>query len=91
MTNVLVTKHEAMTTTFDIMESLQAMFGQPSKQKRHEAIRSAMLAWMKEGSSVQEHVLGMMSYFNSAEVNGGAIDEASQVSIIPTTFQKSFD
>ena len=91
MTDVLVTKHEAMGTAFEIMESLQAMFGQPSEQKRHEAVRSAMLARMKDGASVREHVLNMMSYFNTAEINGGAIDEPSQVSIILTTLPKSFD
>ncbi|KAL5749512.1 hypothetical protein ACOSP7_024115 [Xanthoceras sorbifolium] len=32
-----------------------------------------------------------MSYFNTTEINGGAIDEPSQVSIILTTFPKSFD
>ena len=67
------------------------MFGQPSEQKRHEAVRSAMLARMKEGTSVREHVLNMMSYFNTAEINGRAIDEPSEVSIILTTFPKSFD
>ena len=91
MTDVLVTQHEAMTIAFEIMKSLQAMFGQPSEQKWHEAIRFAMLTCMKEGTSVQEHVLNMMSYFNTVEINGGAIDEPSQVSIILTTLPKSFD
>ena len=50
-----------------------------------------MLAQMKEGTSVREHVLNMMSYFITAEINGGAIDEPSQVSIILTTLPKSFD
>ncbi|KAK0589387.1 hypothetical protein LWI29_013569 [Acer saccharum] len=45
---------------------------------------------MKEGSSVQEHVLGMMPHFNTNEVNDGTIDEACQVSIILTTLSKSF-
>ncbi|KAL5834793.1 hypothetical protein ACOSQ3_014390 [Xanthoceras sorbifolium] len=31
MTEVLVTKHESITTAFEMMESLQAMFGQPSE------------------------------------------------------------
>ena len=53
------------------------MFGQPFEQKRHEVVRSAMIAHMKEGSSVREHVLRMMSNSNTAEVNGGVIDEPS--------------
>ncbi|KAL5779249.1 hypothetical protein ACOSQ2_009986 [Xanthoceras sorbifolium] len=32
-----------------------------------------------------------MSYFNTAKINGGAIDEPSKVSIILTTLPKSFD
>ncbi|KAK4840546.1 hypothetical protein QYF36_011546 [Acer negundo] len=91
MTDVLVTKHEAMGTSFKIMESLQAMFEQPFEQKRHEAVRSAMLARMKKGASVREIVLNKISYFNTAEINGGAINEPSQVSIILTTLPKSFN
>ena len=76
MTEVLYTKHEAMTTSYEMMESLQAMFGQPYEQKWHEAVHSTMTARMKERSSVREHVLGMMSNSNSNEVNGRTIDEA---------------
>ncbi|KAA0032280.1 gag/pol protein [Cucumis melo var. makuwa] len=45
---------------------------------------------MKEGTSVREHVLDMMMHFNIAEVNGGAIDEANQVSYILESLPKSF-
>ncbi|KAK0603103.1 hypothetical protein LWI29_001462 [Acer saccharum] len=50
-----------------------------------------MLAHMKEGTSIREYVLNIMSYFNMAEINGGAIDEPNQVSIILITLPKSFD
>ncbi|KAL5754167.1 hypothetical protein ACOSP7_022387 [Xanthoceras sorbifolium] len=50
-----------------------------------------MLDFINEGASVREHVLKMISYFNTAEVNGGTIDEATQVNIILTTLSKSFD
>ncbi|KAA0032890.1 gag/pol protein [Cucumis melo var. makuwa] len=45
---------------------------------------------MKEGTSVREHVLDMMMHFNIAEINGGAIDEANQVSFILESLSKSF-
>ncbi|TYK02478.1 gag/pol protein [Cucumis melo var. makuwa] len=45
---------------------------------------------MKEGTSVREHVLDMMMHFNIAEVNGGVIDEANQVSFILESLPKSF-
>ncbi|KAK4858810.1 hypothetical protein QYF36_022437 [Acer negundo] len=80
-----------MTTAYEMIESLHAMFGQPSEQKWHEVVRSTMTAHMKEGLSVREHILGMMSHFNTNEINGGTIDKACQVSIILTTLPKSFD
>ncbi|KAI9176999.1 hypothetical protein LWI28_009737 [Acer negundo] len=78
-----------MTTALDIIESLQAMFEQPSEQKRHEAVRFVMLARMKKGSSIREHVLGVMSHFNLAEVNGEAINEFSLTQLLNelTTFE----
>ncbi|KAI9174415.1 hypothetical protein LWI28_016927 [Acer negundo] len=91
MTEVLYTKNEAMKIAYEMMESLQAMFGQPSEKKRHKVVRFAMTARMKEGPSIREHVLGMMSHFNTNEVNGGTIYEACHVSIILTTLLKSFD
>ena len=45
---------------------------------------------MKEGTSVREHVLDMTMHFNIAKVNGGAIDEANQVSFILKSLLKSF-
>ncbi|TYJ97424.1 gag/pol protein [Cucumis melo var. makuwa] len=45
---------------------------------------------MKEGTSIREHVLDIMMHFNIAEVNGGAIDEANQVSFILESLPKSF-
>ncbi|KAA0068059.1 gag/pol protein [Cucumis melo var. makuwa] len=45
---------------------------------------------MKEGTSVREHVLDMMMHFNIAEVNGGPINEANQVSFILQSLPKSF-
>ena len=48
MNDVLRTKHEPIETAFEIMDSLQAMFGQQSDQSRHEATRTYMNIKMKE-------------------------------------------
>uniref|UniRef100_A0A9I9D896 Uncharacterized protein n=1 Tax=Cucumis melo TaxID=3656 RepID=A0A9I9D896_CUCME len=45
---------------------------------------------MKKRVSIREHVLDMMMYFNIAEVNGGPIDEANQISFILQSLLKSF-
>ncbi|KAA0060296.1 gag/pol protein [Cucumis melo var. makuwa] len=72
------------------MDSLKGMFGQPKWSLRHEAIKYIYTKHMKEGTSVREHVLDMMMHFNIAEVNGGVIDEANQVSFVLESLPKSF-
>jgi hypothetical protein len=91
MVEVLATKHQNMPTARQIIKSLQGMFTQPSEQMWDEAIRSTMLARMREDSSIREYVLKMMNYFNIAQTHEGAIDERSQVSMILTTLSKSFN
>ncbi|TYK06229.1 gag/pol protein [Cucumis melo var. makuwa] len=90
MSDVLAKKHESLATTKEIMDSLKGMFGQPEWSLRHEAIKYVYTNSMKEGTSIREHVLDMMMHFNIAEVNGGAIDEANQVSFILESLPKSF-
>ena len=74
MFEVLAAKHEPMALASQMMESLQGMFGQPSERQRHETIVSAMTARMKDGTSVREHLLRMMTYLNTAETHGARID-----------------
>ncbi|TYK04327.1 Retrovirus-related Pol polyprotein from transposon TNT 1-94 [Cucumis melo var. makuwa] len=90
MSDVLAKKHESLAMAKEIMNSLKGMFGQPEWSLRHEAIKYIYTMRMKEGTSVREHVLDMMMHFNIAEVNGGAIDEANQVSFILESLLKSF-
>ena len=66
------------------------MFGQPSELQRHEALVSVMTAKMKDMTFVREHVLRMMTHFNTAETHRGRIDERSQVTMIMETLPKSF-
>ncbi|KAL6321991.1 hypothetical protein AAG906_035911 [Vitis piasezkii] len=90
MNEVLRTKHEGLETAREIMESLQQMFGRPSEQARHEAVKAVMNSKMKNGSSVREHVLKMIHHFNEAEINGAKIDEKTQVGMILETLSLSF-
>ncbi|TYK03715.1 gag/pol protein [Cucumis melo var. makuwa] len=90
MSDVLAKKHESLAMAKEIMDSLKGMFGQPEWSLRHEAIKYIYTKRMKEGTSVTEHVLDMMMHFNIVEVNGGAIDEANEVSFILESLPKSF-
>ncbi|KAA0038359.1 gag/pol protein [Cucumis melo var. makuwa] len=90
MSDVLAKKHESLATAKEIMDSLKGMFGQPKWSLRHETIKYIYIKRMKEGTSIKEHVLDMMMHFNIFEVNGGAIDEANQVSFILESLPKSF-
>ncbi|WKA05324.1 hypothetical protein VitviT2T_023298 [Vitis vinifera] len=90
MNEVLRTKHEGLETASEIMESLQQMFGRPSEQARHEAVKAVMNSKMKNGSSVCEHVLKLIHHFNEVEINGAKIDEKTQVGMILETLSPSF-
>ncbi|RVW45213.1 Retrovirus-related Pol polyprotein from transposon TNT 1-94 [Vitis vinifera] len=90
MNEVLRTKHEGLETASEIMESLQQMFGRPSEQARHEAVKTVMNSKMKNGSSVREHVFKMIHHFNEAEINGAKIDEKTQVGMILETLSPFF-
>ena len=63
ISDVLTKKHEGMVTAKEIMDSLQAMFGQSSSSVTHDALKYIYNSHMKEGTSVREHVLDMMVHF----------------------------
>ncbi|XP_073057004.1 uncharacterized protein [Primulina eburnea] len=75
MNDVLRLKHEHVDNAYQIIDSLQAMFGQRSSQSKHEAVNNAMNAKMKKGQSVGVHVLNMVNYFTEAETHGATIDD----------------
>ena len=90
LNDVLRKKHEDMETTYEIWESLQAMFGKQSNQCRHEATRSYMNAKMKKGVLVKEHVLNMINLMHEAEIHEATIDERTQVGIILESLTPTF-
>ena len=90
ISDILSKKHEKMVTAKEIMDSLQALFGQPSSSAMHDAIKYVYNCRMKEGTNVREHVLDMMVHFNIAEVNGAVMNEKSQVGFIMESLPKSF-
>lgn len=90
MNDVLRLKHEHAEYAHEIMDSLQAMFGQRSSQSNHEAIKNAMNDKMKKGQSVGAHVLNMINYSTEAETHGATIDDGTQVSMILESLPPSF-
>ena len=90
MFDVLRIKYEKMETAYEIMEFLQAMFGQPSNQLHHDTFKAAMNAKMKPRTSVREHVLKMINWLNEAEIHGTMIDERTQVSMILESLSPTF-
>ena len=69
MSNVLTIKCEKIETTYEIIESLHAMFGQPSDQSRHDAFRAAMNAKMKAKTSMREHLLKVINWLNEDKIH----------------------
>ncbi|XP_022159023.1 uncharacterized protein LOC111025468 [Momordica charantia] len=66
ISDVLSKKHERLATAREMMDSLQALSGQPLTSIMHDAIQYVYNCRMKEGSSAREHVLNMMVHFNVA-------------------------
>ncbi|KAG6469160.1 hypothetical protein ZIOFF_073858 [Zingiber officinale] len=90
MSDALRSKMEPKECAFEIMESLQEMFGQQSEQARHEATRKYTNARMILGTHVRDHVMQMTNYFSEAEMHGAVIDEGTQVSIILNSLSSDF-
>ncbi|KAG6509081.1 hypothetical protein ZIOFF_034472 [Zingiber officinale] len=63
MNDVLRLKHEQVENACEIMDSLQAMFGQQSSHSKHKAIKKAMNAKMKKGQTSIAFKLLMRSFF----------------------------
>ena len=87
---MLKAKHEKMQTAKDIWDSLQSIFGQPSKKSWHDAVKVVINARMKNGTSVREHVLKIIAHLNEAEIHGAQINEKTQVGMILETLASSF-
>ncbi|EXB66649.1 hypothetical protein L484_024947 [Morus notabilis] len=90
MSNVLRKKHEEMETAYEIIKSLEVMFGAPSKKVRLDAIRAFMNDKMKKDSSVKAYVLNMIDHLHDAELNGARINEVTQVGIILESLSPDF-
>ena len=52
MSELLHRQHEQMETAYEIMQSLDGMFGQPSEQARLDAVNAFMNDKMKLGTKV---------------------------------------
>ncbi|XP_022850432.1 uncharacterized protein LOC111372359 [Olea europaea var. sylvestris] len=90
MSNVLQQKHQNMQTAFDIMESLQEIFGHQSRQARQAPIRAIMNTRMKSDASVRDHMSTMIGHFNTVEVFGAGIDSETQIDMVLETLPEMF-
>ncbi|XP_038874944.1 uncharacterized protein LOC120067456 [Benincasa hispida] len=69
LSEVLAKKYKNMVTARQIIDSLREMFGQPSTQLQHDALKYIFIAHMKKGVFLQEQVLNMMVHFNVARMD----------------------
>ena len=82
MSDTIRSKLEGKDKTFEVMDTLQQMFGQQSEQAHHEITKKYMNTNMKSGTYVRDHVISMENYFNEAELHGSTLDELTHVSKI---------
>ncbi|XP_022877032.1 uncharacterized protein LOC111395279 [Olea europaea var. sylvestris] len=90
MLNILQQKHQNIETAFNIIESLQEMFGHQNRQTRKASIRAIMNTHMKLGTFVSDPMLIMIGHFNAAEVLGTDIDSEMPIDMVLGTLPEMF-
>ena len=91
VSNVVQHQHLPMALASDIMLSLKEMFGSQGRLARQRAMRDFLREEMREGTSVQEHLLKMFEHLNVLEILGAEIDCESQVDMILESLPESYD
>ena len=69
------TKHQEIVTAKEIIDNLERLFAKGTRQARQVVMHSIMLAEMKKGNKVRDHVLHVVRFLNEAKVQGAKIDE----------------
>ena len=90
VSNVLQHQHQFMTKASDIMVSLKEMFGSQGRLARQRAMRDFLHEEMREGTSVQDHLIKMFDHLNTLEILGPEIDGESQVDMILESLPESY-
>ena len=67
MSNMPQHHHQAMSSTFEILENLTQMFGDQGQSAKQNVIISLMNTKMVEGILVRGHVLNMTGLLNELE------------------------
>lgn len=82
--------YDTYPTASDIVNSIADMFEPQNRPLRSLAIFWIMNSRFEDGSSVHDHVRGMMASLEEFKILGGFIDPTSQVDIILNSLPDSF-
>ena len=75
----------------DMMQNLQEMLAEKSRQARKEATTTFMNLKMKPDQSIKDHMIKVIRHLNEVEINGVKIDKETQVDMILNSLTKMFD
>ena len=70
--DVLQHQHVSMPTIYDILASLNEMFGGKGRPTRQATLKAIMDAKLLEGTPIRDHMIGL---FNEIEILGVETDE----------------
>ena len=62
-------------TTYNILLSLQEIFGDKDKLTRQVVLRTMMNTMMTKGTPVRDHIVHMIKLFNEIKMPGSKIDK----------------
>ena len=68
MSDVLQHQHQPCATAYDIMYSLNEMFGDKDRATRQVAIKELFNTKMADSTPVRDHVLKIMGHLNELQV-----------------------
>lgn len=75
-------KHKDAADAYEVMESLEGLFGKQSSRAKYATMKAIANSKQKPRTFVCEYVLKLVGLFNEVKMTGGTIDTSTQVDLI---------
>ena len=79
-----------MVIAYDILLSLQEMFGDKGKLVRHVTLKTIINTRMSKGTPIRDHIISMIKLLNEMEILEAKINEETKVDMVLKTSSTSF-
>lgn len=80
----------SIVIAYDLLLSLQEMFGDKGKLARHVALKTIINTRMSKGTPIGDHMISMIKLLNKMEILEAEINEETKVDMVLKTSSASF-